>query len=245
MYASSRVPSAADISATACSKVSDFDGRPACLPLRRVDQRGDVAPHQVIALCLPDRPDQHVVRDLQRPRRQPRRHRRQRPLHIRSGELRQPDGAKLLVQGLHARAPVQGHGPRRQPVHAMSQPVLERVTHGVAPPRPQPALHLLVQVPELVPDLGLGPAGDLLADARPGSAEAQADSPDVPVLGLVPVDRVLTLPAAAARRPEAWVMGATIRRVAPMFGSPATPPSRPNSALSLCARQDSNPRPAA
>ena len=32
MYASSRVPVAAAISATACSKVSDFDGRPPCCP---------------------------------------------------------------------------------------------------------------------------------------------------------------------------------------------------------------------
>ena len=103
-----------------------------------------------------------------------------RSLHIRSGELRQPDSAEFFAKGLHARAPVQGHGPRRQPIHPMSQPVLQRVTHGVAPPRPQPALHLLVQVPQLVPDLGLGPPGDLLADARSGRAEAEADSPDVP-----------------------------------------------------------------
>jgi hypothetical protein len=32
MYASSRLPSAADISAIACSRVSDFDGRPPSCP---------------------------------------------------------------------------------------------------------------------------------------------------------------------------------------------------------------------
>jgi hypothetical protein len=47
----------------------------------------------------------------------------------------------------------------------------------------------------LVPDLR-GPPAHLLADARPGCAEAQADRADIPALGLVPVDRVLTVPAA-------------------------------------------------
>ena len=93
----------------------------------------------------------------------------------------------------------------------MIQPVLKRAAHGVPPPRPQAALHLLVQVPQLVPDLGLSPPADLLADARPGSAETHADSADIPVLGLVPVDRVLTVPAALARglshasRPRLWL----------------------------------------
>ena len=73
----------------------------------------------------------------------------------------------------------------------MRQPVLERILYGVAPSRPQPAFDLLMEVPELVPDLGLGPPGDLLADTRPSRAEAQAHGPDVPVLGGVPVDRVL------------------------------------------------------
>ena len=42
-------------------------------------------------------------------------------------------------------------------------------------PRPQPALYLLVQFPDFVPDLRLGPAGDLLADPCPGRAETQAN----------------------------------------------------------------------
>jgi hypothetical protein len=34
------------------------------------------------------------------------------------------------------------------------------------PPRPQPVLDLLMELLELLADLGLGPAHDLLADAR-------------------------------------------------------------------------------
>jgi hypothetical protein len=59
----------------------------------------------------------------------------------------------------------------------MSQPVLERLTHAVAPPRPQPALHLLRQFPELVPHLGLGPAGDLLADPCPDALNPTLTAP--------------------------------------------------------------------
>ena len=57
------------------------------------------------------------------------------------------------------------------------QPVLERVPHGVPPPRPQPALHLLMQVPQLVPDLGLGPADDLLAIRVPAGLNPRLTAP--------------------------------------------------------------------
>lgn len=49
---------------------------------------------------MPDRPDQHVVRDLHRPRRQPRRHRGQRRLHVCRGEFRQLDATELLTKSL-------------------------------------------------------------------------------------------------------------------------------------------------
>jgi hypothetical protein len=48
---------------------------PGTLSLGRLDQHSDIPPHQVITLGLPDRPDQHVVRDLHRPHRRPGRHR--------------------------------------------------------------------------------------------------------------------------------------------------------------------------
>jgi hypothetical protein len=57
-----------------------------------------------------------------------------------------------------------------------------------------------MQLPKLVPDLSLGPPGDLLANTRPSRAEPQAHRPDVPVLGCVPVDRVFALPATLAQR---------------------------------------------
>jgi hypothetical protein len=62
----------------------------------------------------------------------------------------------------------------------------------VALPGPDAAVHF----PQLVADLGLGTAGDLPPHARAGRAEAEAGHADVPILGGVPVDRVLALPAA-------------------------------------------------
>jgi len=135
---------------------------PAELSLRRLDQRRNVAAYQVIPLGLPDRPHQHIVRDLHRPGRQPRRQRPQRCLHVPGGQLRQPDSPQLLTKRLRDRVPVQGHRPGRQAVQANRQPGVQRVTHRVAPSRPQPAFHLLMQVPELIPDLSLGPSGDLV-----------------------------------------------------------------------------------
>src|SRR5262245_36022516 len=80
----------------------------------------------------------------------------------------------------------------------MSQPVIERIVHGVAPPGPQAGLNLQMQFPQLVTDLSFGAAGDFPADARAGRAEAQAHCAYVPVLGGVPVDRVLAPATASA-----------------------------------------------
>jgi hypothetical protein len=97
------------------------------------------------------------------------------------------------------RAAVQGNGPHREPVYAMRQPVLERVAHCVSPPRPQPNIDLFMQFPKLVANLDLGLAADLLTDARPNRAEAKVRRADVLLPGLVPVDRVLAVPATRAR----------------------------------------------
>ena len=59
--------------------------------------------------------------------------------------------------------------------HAVREPVLERVAHSGPPLRPQPALYLLMQLPELIPHRGLGPAGDLRANARPVRLVTHAD----------------------------------------------------------------------
>jgi hypothetical protein len=45
------------------------------------------------------------------------------------------DSAEFFAQSFHDRALVQGHGSRRESVDAMSQPVLEGVTHCVASPQ--------------------------------------------------------------------------------------------------------------
>src|SRR5215470_19545763 len=98
-----------------------------------------------------------------------------------------------------------------------------------------------MQVPELVTDLGFGAPGDLPADARAGRAEAQAHCADVPVLGGVPVDRVLALAAALALDLR---HGRSLLHWLPVWL-----PGRANQefimAPTWCAWQDSNPRPAA
>jgi hypothetical protein len=46
----------------------------------------------------------------------------------------------------------------------LSQPVVERIIHGVAPPGSQTGLNPRMQFLELVTDLGFGAAGDLSPD---------------------------------------------------------------------------------
>jgi hypothetical protein len=72
----------------------------------------------------------------------------------------------------------------------MRQPVLKRVAHGVPPSWPQPEVQLLVEFLELVADLDLGLAADLLADARRVRVKVKVYSPDISFPGFVPVDRV-------------------------------------------------------
>src|ERR1035441_9406393 len=99
-----------------------------------------------------------------------------------------------------------------------------------------------MQRPELVPDLGLGPPRDLLSNPRPSRAEPQAHRPDIPVLGGVPVDRVLALPATLAQ--SSVRHGSNHTPGGSLFGSPPRLQG-PLQATDQRARQDSNPRPAA
>jgi hypothetical protein len=84
------------------------------------------------------------------------------------------------------------------PVQPVGQPVLERVAHGVPPPRPESDVQFLMQFPKLVANLNLGATADLLTDARPGRTEPEVHRPDVPVPRNVPVNRVLAMPATLA-----------------------------------------------
>jgi hypothetical protein len=81
----------------------------------------------------------------------------------------------------------------------------------------------------------LGLAADLLPDARPGRAKAKVHGHDVPIPGFVPADRVLAVPAAPAWQAIAGRFGRNARVA--LIG--------PKTQKTKCARQDSNPRPAA
>jgi hypothetical protein len=59
-----------------------------------------------MALSMPDRPDQHVVRYLNCPGRRPGRQGSKRDLHMTSCQIRQPDSTKLLSQRLSDCVPV-------------------------------------------------------------------------------------------------------------------------------------------
>jgi hypothetical protein len=61
----------------------------------------------------------------------------------------------------------------------------------------QAAVELGVGRLELVPDLGLGPSGDLAPDPLPAGSEANRDRPDEAVLRRVEVDRILAVTATA------------------------------------------------
>ena len=243
MYASSRRPLGRRHQRDRLLQGQRLGRPPGPLPLGRLDQRRDVPRHQVVTLGVPDGPDQHVVRDLHRPRRRPRGHRGQRALDSAAVSSRQPDSAELLVQRLHDRAPVQGHGPRRQPVHAMGQPVLQRVAARCS----AAAAAARRRLPCAVPGACRGPRPwcgrvTFLPDTRPGRARTRGlTDADVPVLGGVPVDRVLAVPATLAR---GFRHDRAIRHWLPVW-LPRHPFEGRHSPLTWCARQDSNPRPAA
>jgi len=63
--------------------------------------------------------------------------------------------------------------------------------------RVQAAVELGVRRLELVPDRGLGTAGDLAPDPLPVWAEANRDRPDVAVLRRIEVDRIFAVTTTA------------------------------------------------
>jgi len=67
----------------------------------RPDQRGHIPADQIVGLSVPDRPDQAVVRDLQRPRRQVAAQLRQRRPDVSRRQLLQRPGTHLLGQRLY------------------------------------------------------------------------------------------------------------------------------------------------
>jgi hypothetical protein len=70
------------------------------MSLRWLHQRRNITGYQVVTLGLSDRPHQHVVRNLHRPRRRPRRQGRQGLLDMRRSEIGQLDSAQFLDQRL-------------------------------------------------------------------------------------------------------------------------------------------------
>jgi hypothetical protein len=139
-----------------------FRRPPGTLPLGRLDQRSDVAHDQAVPLGVADGPGQHVARDLYRPGGHLRRQRGERALDVARRQIPQPHRAELRSQHRRDRVPVETHGLRGRTVQPTRQPVVERVVDGVGAARPQAVVDLLVQLPELVADLGLGAAADLL-----------------------------------------------------------------------------------
>jgi hypothetical protein len=195
--------------------------RPSWLPFRCVDQSGDVAPHEVVSLGVPDDPGQAVVGLLQGAGRVARRHLRERRAHLARRQLGKPDRSEVGEQGLEG-VVVGLDRLRRASGQAAREPVGDGAVDRVAMQRANPGVQLGVEVLQLVLDLGLGLAADLLAAALAVSAEAERDlatpparaaalvMPAIAALpGVVEVDRVLAEPAAPGlrhdRKPNTWL----------------------------------------
>jgi len=78
----------------------------------------------------------------------------------------------------------------------MLEPVINRSPDRIPRRRLQTDVELCMQRPELVPDLLLGLARDLPAQALPVRAEADRDRADVPVLVRREVDGIFAMTAA-------------------------------------------------
>ena len=89
--------------------------------------------------------------------------------------------AYVLQQRLE-RLTVDGPRALRPPRQAALQPVVHRLPDRVRGRAMQAAVKLVVRRFELVPDLGLGPAGDLAPDPLAVRTEADRDRPDIAVL---------------------------------------------------------------
>ncbi len=102
----------------------------------------------------------------------------------------------MLQQRLE-RFAVDGPRPFRPALQTSLQPVVHRLPDRVGSRRVQATVKLGVRRLQLVPDLGLGPAGDLAPDPLPARPEANRDRPDIAVLRRIEVDRVLAMTTTA------------------------------------------------
>jgi hypothetical protein len=80
------------------------------------------------------------------------------------------------------------------------RPVSHRLGHRVGGRRLQPSVCFRLELLQLLPDLGLGPAGHLPPDPRTVRTPAERDRTHPGAVRRIPVDRTLTVPAARSSR---------------------------------------------
>ena len=154
-----RVPSAAASNAFACSSEKLLDGRPV-RPCGGCTRAATLRPTRSLAWACRIARSSEVAGDLQGPGGVAGCELAQGRPHIARAEAPQRPAADDLQHRLQ-QALVQPAGPLGSAVQPLTQPVLHRTAHRVPGRRPDPGIQLGVQRLELVPDLLLGPAGDL------------------------------------------------------------------------------------
>lgn len=180
---------------------------PALLPARRVHERRDVAPDQILSLRVPDSPRQALVRLLHGARRMRRGHSPKCTPHVLSRQVVERDPAdrpEQLFQRICINLDRFNDRPGRPSASHSSAVCRTLPVH-----RTDSGVEFGVQLPKLVLDLGLGLATDLLADPPAVSAEAERDNTappacTAPVLrrvaalsGVIEVESVVAIPAGA------------------------------------------------
>ena len=114
-------------------------------------------------------------------------------------ELRRAD---LRIDPLLGLAAVGGHGARVELDRV--EPVVDALLDGVGGGRADAGVDLVVQLVELVLDLGLGLAADGAPEALAVAVVAERDRADVALVDLVPGDAVVTTVTASLRLRGLW-----------------------------------------
>ncbi len=81
---------------------------------------------------------------------------------------------------------------------ALRSPVVHSLGHRVGIRGPQASVRFGLELLELLPDLGLGPAGDLAPDPRTARTPAERDGTDPGTVRRIAVDRTFAVTAAAS-----------------------------------------------
>jgi hypothetical protein len=152
---------------------------------------------KILSLRVPDGPHQDVVRARHGPGRSRLGQLVPRPAHVVRGPSVEPDLSATSPGGAGPHVTEQSCPPGRPAPRRPSRP---RPWTACGSRSLQPSVRLGLELLELVPDLGLGPPGNLPPDSRPVRTPAERDGTHPGAIRRIPVDRTFAVPTARRSR---------------------------------------------